>query len=325
MEASSGERRSNAPRPPLGRVCGRHSLRQRSTPEGPRPALAGLGAQPESVARPLGRETPCHCISGCFPAFRAAQFMAIESSHMPRPKGHQLPHRVSVALTEDQFTGIAELAKANGAPVSWVVRRAVIVRYCQILAALALSVCGAHPSWAQTEQTVTVPSKQRALTSILSKYNDLYESAPNDIQRDKVSPSFKKEFCENIPKGSVSGWIGEVSSIDDRSPSKGINLYLGVSTYDLRSGGLGVELSLGNRYAYGVSEDNTQPHLPTIIPLNSALFDAVSNLRSGDTVIFSGDFIPYLTTQSCYDNDTTYFSLFRFSSIRKIGYGLLLH
>jgi hypothetical protein len=45
---------------------------------------------------------------------------------MPRPKGRQLPHRVSVALTEDQFTVIAELAKANGAPVSWVVRRAVV-------------------------------------------------------------------------------------------------------------------------------------------------------------------------------------------------------
>ena len=45
---------------------------------------------------------------------------------MPRPKGRQLPHRVSVALTEDQFTVVAAMAKANGAPVSWVVRRAVV-------------------------------------------------------------------------------------------------------------------------------------------------------------------------------------------------------
>ena len=51
---------------------------------------------------------------------------AIESSHMPRPKGRRLPHRVSVALTEDQFTVVAELANANGVPVSWVVRRAVV-------------------------------------------------------------------------------------------------------------------------------------------------------------------------------------------------------
>ena len=45
---------------------------------------------------------------------------------MLRPKGRQLSHRVSVALTEDQFTVIAELAKANDAPVSWMVRRAVV-------------------------------------------------------------------------------------------------------------------------------------------------------------------------------------------------------
>ncbi len=45
---------------------------------------------------------------------------------MPRPKGRQLPHRVSVALTKEQFTALERLAIANGAAVSWVVRRAVM-------------------------------------------------------------------------------------------------------------------------------------------------------------------------------------------------------
>jgi hypothetical protein len=45
---------------------------------------------------------------------------------MPRPKGRQLPHRVSVALTEDQFVALEGLASSNSAPVSWLVRRAVI-------------------------------------------------------------------------------------------------------------------------------------------------------------------------------------------------------
>jgi len=44
---------------------------------------------------------------------------------MPRPKGRQLPHRVSVALTKDQFAALEELATSNNAPVSWLVRRAV--------------------------------------------------------------------------------------------------------------------------------------------------------------------------------------------------------
>jgi hypothetical protein len=44
---------------------------------------------------------------------------------MPRPKGRQLPHRISVALTSDQLAALEDLAANNSAPVSWLVRRAV--------------------------------------------------------------------------------------------------------------------------------------------------------------------------------------------------------
>jgi hypothetical protein len=167
-----------------------------------------------------------------------------------------------------------------------------------------------------------VPLEQRELTDILSKYNELYATAANSIQREKVYPAFRKEFCAKIPQGNVSGWIGELITLDDNSPTKGINLRLGVHTVNIFSGGLGVELSLGNKYGYGVSEHNTQPHSPIIIPVGSPLYEVVSNLREGDAVIFSGTFIPYISTQACYDNDTTYFALFSFSSIQKIGYDI---
>ena len=135
------------------------------------------------------------------------------------------------------------------------------------------------------------------------KFNDIHESAPNDIQRDKIDLEFRKEFCAAIPRGDVSGWIGEVNSIDNNSPDKGIQLSLGVNTQDLSSGGLGVELSLGNYYAYGVDRKNTQPHGPTVIPVSSPLYNTVSTFRSGDTVIFSGTFIPYSSQQACYRVD----------------------
>jgi hypothetical protein len=91
-----------------------------------------------------------------------------------------------------------------------------------------------------------------------------------------------------------------------------------VHTINLFSGGLGVELSLGN--TYGISERNTQQHSPTIIPVGSPLYELASNLREGDAIIFSGTFVPYTSVQACYDNDTTYFALVSFSSIQKIGY-----
>ena len=191
-----------------------------------------------------------------------------------------------------------------------------------ITLALIMGVCSTSISWAQNG--VQVPAQQRELTHILSKYNDLHESAPNNIQRDKTDLKFRKEFCAAIPKGEVSGWVGEVNSIDNNSPDKGIRLSLGVHTQDLSSGGLGVELSLGNYYAYGVDEKNTQPHGPTVISISSPLYNTVSMFRSGDTVIFGGTFIPYSSQQACYDSISyaTYFSLFRFSTIRKIGWGI---
>ena len=44
---------------------------------------------------------------------------------MARPKGRQLPHRVSVALTDQQFAALEGLAKESQGAVSWVIRRAI--------------------------------------------------------------------------------------------------------------------------------------------------------------------------------------------------------
>ena len=44
---------------------------------------------------------------------------------MARPKGRQLPNRVSVALTDQQLTALESLAQESQAAMSWVVRRAV--------------------------------------------------------------------------------------------------------------------------------------------------------------------------------------------------------
>src|SRR5665213_1885037 len=90
-----------------------------------------------------------------------------------------------------------------------------------VTAALVIGVCGASLASAQAQNSIRVPAAQRALTDILSKYNVLYNAAPNDIQGRKIASAFYKEFCAAIPRGSVSGWIGEVKSIDDYTPNKG--------------------------------------------------------------------------------------------------------
>jgi hypothetical protein len=191
-------------------------------------------------------------------------------------------------------------------------------------AVLALVVGHSSPSWPQG-QGVQVPAEQRALSEILSKYNELYHDAPNDIQGNRIEAEFKKEFCAKIPTGDVSGWIGKVASIDDHTPDKGINLELDVQTGNLRKGSLGIVLSLGNDYAYGVQQSNTRTHSPTVIPAGSPLYAVTAGLRRLDVIRFNATFIPYSPPQDCYKNNTSYFSLIRFIKINRIGWNINLY
>ena len=192
-----------------------------------------------------------------------------------------------------------------------------------ISTALALWVCGALPSWAQA-QSVQVPPDQRDLSDILSKYNDLDATAPNQIQPDRITGEFRKEFCAHIPTGDVTGWIGEIGTVDDRGPDRSIRIDMGVNIFALHSGSHGIELSIGNYYAYGVTSTNTQPHSPAEIPAGSPLYETAANFRHGDVVRFNGTLIPYVSAQACYDNDTTRFALVRFSSLQRLGWNIHL-
>jgi hypothetical protein len=199
----------------------------------------------------------------------------------------------------------------------------MIRRLLVVSIALALWACGTRASCAQT-QSVQVPADQRVLSDILSRYNDLDAAAPNEIQRNRIDSEFHKEFCARIPSGDVSGWIGDIGSVDDLGPDKSIRLDMGVNIFDVHSGSLGIELSVGNHYAYGVAGKNTQPHPPTEIPVGSPLYEVVANFRHGDVVRFNGTFIPYVSAEACQDNDTTRFALVRFNSLQKLGWNIHL-
>jgi hypothetical protein len=190
--------------------------------------------------------------------------------------------------------------------------------------AIVMGVCGASLASAQTQQSARVPAAQRALSNILSKYTKPYEAAfSNAVLQRKIASAFHKEFCDAIPRGRVSGWIADVKSVDDDTPNKGIKLELWVQT-DSFKGLLWEVLELGNYYPNGAyGDENMQPHSPTIFPVGSPLYNTASTLVDGDTVVFGGTFVPFTSAQACYDN-IHYFSLFHFSSIRKIGRGLTL-
>ena len=45
---------------------------------------------------------------------------------MPRPKGRELPYRISVSLNEEHYEALVNFASNNQATVSWIARRALI-------------------------------------------------------------------------------------------------------------------------------------------------------------------------------------------------------
>jgi hypothetical protein len=185
-----------------------------------------------------------------------------------------------------------------------------------ITAAAVVAVSCASFASAQEEKSVKVPAAQRALSSIVSKYSELYDAAPNEIQQDRALSEFRKAFCVRLAGGVVADWIGEVNIVNDYTPNKGIHLDLTVSTANLNpssSGALGIGLWLGNS------------DTAASMPVGSPLYKAASTLRTGDTVAFSGSFVSLSAPAACTNSlrTSTDFS-FRFSAIRKIGSDLAL-
>jgi len=194
-------------------------------------------------------------------------------------------------------------------------------RVCVV--SIALGACGLSTSRAQTA-SVKVPPDQWILTSILSKYNQLYDNAPNDIVKRKIDPQYREEFCAHVPASDVKGWIGTVWSINDRGPDKSLKLDLSVSTVNAVRGSYGGILIVENHDGYGVSKKNTAPHEITTIPVGSPLYDIAASLREGDVIRFNATFVPYWSPQDCYDNTSLVFAMVKYNSIQKLGYHLRL-
>lgn len=201
-----------------------------------------------------------------------------------------------------------------------------------IAAVFVMVLCWATSATAQTDDTINVPPAQRALSALMAKDVSLYA----DTQNAKPAyPSIERAFCSAIPHGPVSGWIGKVVSITpdeygeyelneangfgEGTVPQGSFLKLDVATDSLSH--LSRALMLGNFYETSITYQTTKPHAPTVFRAGSSLNKTALALNPGDTVMFSGSFVPFRSPRDCYNavDAGNYFALFRFSSIRKIG------
>jgi hypothetical protein len=116
-----------------------------------------------------------------------------------------------------------------------------------------------------------MPAEEVTFIRIVQDANRRWNDAPNDIQRESMPNARNKALC-NIPM-TVSEWTGRVDSIGTYLASDQVSFSVSpVPNITLRTEG---DLqNAGSKIQRGTS-----------------LFDAVSQLRSGQSVTFSGHFI----------------------------------
>lgn len=168
-----------------------------------------------------------------------------------------------------------------------------------------------------------MPPQETALLNTLSKYNEAYDQAPNEIQQDKVSTEFARRFCAEIPQGTVHNWIGALSTILPTHHPAGVQIAIDLPARDLYSGSLGDGLSVGNFYGYGVTRNRMDPVGSLLIRAGTPLYHVVSKIPDDDydRVKFSGRFVPFATSAACEKaiHYATYFDAISFYEISDLG------
>ena len=168
-----------------------------------------------------------------------------------------------------------------------------------------------------------MPPQEAALLNTLSKYNEAYDQAPNEIQQDRVSTEFARRFCAEIPRGTVHDWIGTLETVLPTHHPSGVQITIGLPDRDLYSGSLGIGLSVGNSYGYGVTRDGTTPAGSLLIRAGTPLYHVVSKIPDNDydRVSFSGRFVPFVSSTACEKaiHYATYFDAIRFYEVRDLG------
>jgi hypothetical protein len=149
-------------------------------------------------------------------------------------------------------------------------------------------------------------SAQVAMTSLIVDYQSKYDAAENDLQQGNVRLERDEAICSAIGGSKVSGWSGV---IDDLGATSEGYAYLKIAF------GKNITLETWNNEFSDIFDD-------TLVERGTALYDILLNLKKGQVVTFSGEFIE--GDGACLDtkNLSEYYAVnspefvFKFSSVK---------
>lgn len=155
-----------------------------------------------------------------------------------------------------------------------------------------------------------VPALQKTFLNAVTTAQDAAENADNDLQLGAALSTRNKTICSAVGRGSVRGWVGEVSELDANGEGKGI---LEIELAD------DVHVGTWNNFLSDIGDETLIEPGP--------LFDKIIALEEGQQVRFSGQLVDEMGGDPCInDSRMTLYGkvsdpafIFRFSDVRAIG------
>ncbi|WP_404472972.1 hypothetical protein LG301_02030 [Vreelandella venusta] len=174
------------------------------------------------------------------------------------------------------------------------------------ICAAAMTLVGCGPSLEMSED-------QQRFVDIVEGSKDDYSDAENSIQKSAARERRAERLCAHFADGlEVNGWQGEIDSINRTM-----------------TGDAGVELVVAKNLTLKTASSSltfNNDTQRTLISEESPLFRAVSELKGGDTVQFSGAFLRGSERDCLLELSVTESGsmrmpefMFNFSKIEKVG------
>lgn len=168
----------------------------------------------------------------------------------------------------------------------WVILILIMTRFCNNTETKTESVASSSPSVNSSESvSPTLPTDEQNFIDIIQSAQSKSSDALNDMQRGGVIAERNKATCKALKKLTIKDWIGTIVTIDATSDGKGI---------------VGIEIAKKiNIDTWMSSVYFSDQFGKTLLSPESEIFKAVSGMKVGTSVRFTGEFLRGLEDNEC--------------------------
>ena len=121
------------------------------------------------------------------------------------------------------------------------------------------------------------PQRQKEFTNMINKYKSQYQSALNELQKTDLRKKRDTDISLFTARDlSVSKWVGTISGIGTETDGKAYFTML---------------LTQSNIAVKTFNNSSSDSKYKTMVLPSSPLYNSIFNLKNGDEVVFSGNFV----------------------------------